>query len=543
MKRFKKFSLLIIPGLLLLLGGCGGSGGSTDLSGTLALTVSPPAAAGVPGTATASYTAFDGRDPQGVKINFSTDRPDIVQLSATQAIVGSDGTAMVPFTTIAVPADATAVIYAKTGGLSQFQTITITGTPNAPPPLPPVPPTAASITFVTASPTSIALKGMGGAGSSETSDVSFQVRDANNIGVPNVVVDFSLNTSIGGITIAPGFGTTDSSGRVQTKVSSGIIATPVKVTATVRSTTLSAQSSQLVVQSGLPDQDSLSVSFSNLNSESYNVDGVSVTATARLADHFNNPAPDGTAVYFTTEGGAIDPSCTTVNGACTVTWRSQNPRPTNGRVTVLAYTVGEESFLDTNGNGLADAGACSPILIPGIGQANKCDEFYDTPEAYRDDNESGVRDAAETFIDFNQDGSFNTPDTVFNGVLRPSSVSGPTTKHIFYNSVIIMATGAASITTSPASLLAPGALAITVRDLNGNTMPSGTTITITAPSFGKMTGTTSYTVPQNIGNGVTLNVYLAAGDTPKAQAGTIEVKVASPGGLVTNYSIFVSGNF
>jgi hypothetical protein len=108
---------------------------------------------------------------------------------------------------------------------------------------------------------------------------------------------------------------------------------------------------------------------------------VNVAVTARLSDHFHNPVPDGTAVYFTTNGGAIQPSCTTVGGACTVNWISQNPRPQNGpisllgRPTILVYAIGEESFVDANGNGVADAGPCSAVSIPGVGQADQCGEF------------------------------------------------------------------------------------------------------------------------------------------------------------------------
>ena len=206
-----------------------------------------------------------------------------------------------------------------------------------------------------------------------------------------------------------------------------------------------------------------------------------VNVTARLADHFNNPAPDGTAVYFTTEGGAVDPSCTTTNGSCSVTWRSQNPRSADGRITILAYSLGEESFLDTNGNGVADSGACAATTIQGGVDALLCGEYVDTPEAFRDDNENGIKNPSETFIDFNQDGVFNDPDSIFNGILRPSAVTGPTTKHIFSNSTILMSTGDAIISAAPTSLGAPGNVTITVTDLNGNTMPSGTTIAVQAP--------------------------------------------------------------
>ena len=83
----------------------------------------------------------------------------------------------------------------------------------------------------------------------------------------------------------------------------------------------------LSVSTGLPDQNSFSLSLENHAPESLNIDGVQVAATVRLADHFNNAVPDGTAIYFTTEGGAIRDaetgavgSCLTVGSKCTLTW-------------------------------------------------------------------------------------------------------------------------------------------------------------------------------------------------------------------------------
>jgi hypothetical protein len=37
-----------------------------------------------------------------------------------------------------------------------------------------------------------------------------------------------------------------------------------------------------------------------------------------MADKVNNPVPDGTVAFFTTEYGAIGDSCEKVGGACTV---------------------------------------------------------------------------------------------------------------------------------------------------------------------------------------------------------------------------------
>jgi len=85
-------------------------------------------------------------------------------------------------------------------------------------------------------------------------------------------------------------------------------------------------------------------------------------------------AVDGTAVSFTSEGGTIDASCLTglanttltdgtvitqkgIPGSCTVRFCSAEPRAQDGRVTVLAYALGEESFSHTkNTNIYFDSG-------------------------------------------------------------------------------------------------------------------------------------------------------------------------------------------
>lgn len=395
---------------------------------------------------------------------------------------------------------------------------------------------ASSISFVSATPKNIALKGSGGVGSSESSVVVFKVVDTNGQPKSGQTVDFTLNTSVGGLSLLSTSGSTAADGTVSTVVNSGVVATPVRVTAVLRGSSplIATQSDLLVISTGVPAQDGFSIAASNRNPEAWNTDGVAVSMTARLSDHFHNPVPDGTAVYFTTSGGSIQPSCTTVNGTCSVNWISQAPRPLqtrgalrNGRAVVLAYAVGEEYFLDLNGNGLADP----------------TDTFEDDPEAFRDDNESGTRQTTETFIDFNIDGLHSPGDNLYNGVLQGTAfVGAPRSKHVFSNSVIVMASSSAIITPSLASISAPGPFSVTVTDVNGNTMPSGTIIVVAAP-FGTLSGITSHTVPQNTGFGVTLSLNLAAADSPKVQTGFITITVTSPDGLVTTRLLTVSGAF
>ena len=157
---------------------------------------------------------------------------------------------------------------------------------------------------------------------------------------------------------------------------------------------------------GIADQDSFSLSASVLNPEGWDIDNTEVTLLILAADHFNNPVPDGTAIFFTTEGGQVDSSCQTATGQCSVTWRSSDPRPSDGRVTILATAIGEESFVDLNGNNVLD----------------NTDNYSDRREAFRDDNENGVHDVGtEEFRDFNSNGMYDPADNEFNGALCNSA--------------------------------------------------------------------------------------------------------------------------
>lgn len=412
---------------------------------------------------------------------------------------------------------------------------------------------AGSMSFVSAVPANIGLKGMGGLGYQETSIVKFKVLDTSGQPKANQQVDFSLNTNVGGLSLLQTSASTATDGTVSATVQSGTVATPVRVTATVRgsSPVISTQSDQLVISTGIPSQDGFSISVSNMNPESWSIDGVAVTVTARLSDHFHNPVPDGTAVSFTTSGGSITPSCTTVKGTCSVTWTSQNPRPEatkgamqDGRAVILAYTIGEEYFLDLNGNGLADS----------------TDTRTDDSEAFRDDNEDVIRQSSETYIDFNSNGAFDAGDGKYNGVLQGSAYTGaPKSKHVYSNSVIVMASSSAIISNSCGTSIsiASGAATtctITVSDINTNTMPSGTKVDFVLSAVQSCTGAGtpscsfsivnpvgSVIIPQNIGSvGRPIDVTVSNGSTVGAVGkSNLTVNVTSPGGLITSktYSI------
>jgi hypothetical protein len=327
-----------------------------------------------------------------------------------------------------------------------------------------------SMEFVGVSNPVIALKGTGGQGRSETSTVEFRVLDENGNSASQKDVTFELTNDAGGISISPTSAQSNNDGLVQTVVRSGDVPGAVRVLAYITPTDtdpgnhnnrISVVSDIMAISTGLPDNNSFTLSPATFNPEGFQRDGEIVNVTVFMADHFNNPVPDGTAVELTTEGGAIEPNCTTVGGSCTVEWNSQNVRPytdielyqnsvaqkcdfyfggpapctlgilkadgsrdgpLGGRFTIMAFALGEESFTDLNGNGVFDAGEYY--------------SGYDLPEAFIDHNANEVYDGIscedptdpcapensnggefEEFWDFNNDDVFNQADGVYNGYL------------------------------------------------------------------------------------------------------------------------------
>jgi len=271
-----------------------------------------------------------------------------------------------------------------------------------------------SIEFVSAVPNSIVLKGSGG---QETSILTFLVKSALGNTVAQQEVEFSLDTTVGGISLGRVSGLTNSQGQITTQVLSGTVPTTASVTARATMTvdgeevTVQTQSSELSINTGLPEQASITIAASVLNPEA-STRGETSQIFIWLADSFNNPVPDGTPANFTTEGGTIDSQCLTVNGTCSVEWRSAEPFLDDHRSTILVTTDGHETFYDTNGNNTFDNNDGDPILAAevssGLGRhAPQASGFVDMSEAWRDDNENHVKDDNETkYFDDNGDGEF-----------------------------------------------------------------------------------------------------------------------------------------
>ena len=224
-------------------------------------------------------------------------------------------------------------------------------------------PSASSLAFISASPEVIYLKG---SGFTETSTLTFEVRDrAGNI-LPNRSVTLSLLTVTGDVTMEGGTADvvqiSDAAGRVAVRVNSGTLPTPIRVSATLTgvSPVIATVSSNLSVAVGLPSQLNFSMSQKTRNIEGWDIDGTSNTYSIIASDRNGNPVPAGTSINFVTEGGQVEPikQIQSVGGLAqtSAAFVSSNPRPADGRVTVTAYALGEESFVDQNGNNRYDVG-------------------------------------------------------------------------------------------------------------------------------------------------------------------------------------------
>lgn len=476
--------------------------------------------------------------------------------------------------------------------------------------------TAQTISFVDATPTLISIKGTGG---KETSILRFRVLGQGGSPLKGICVNFAPSTTLGGLALVPSkcnpagpetYGSsTDADGYATTTVQAGTVATAVRVTATTANG-LSTQSSALAISTGIPDQNSTSLSLSDLAPIAWEHDGIESKATIRLADAFNNPAPDGTTVAFTTNGGSIDANCTTVKGACTVTWRSQSPRPksTNsvsfattspfgkicpaildltgnivnecrsGRVTILATAIGNESFIDGNGNGLYDdvaidtfakhspsdntdpnRNACNPSApqsSASIGATKGCD---DLPEAYVDGNFNNFRTTDEESVDFNENATHDAANGKYDGALcsgaaktngkcttnkvtvRDSSTLVMSCETPFFQSGLLPGQHATeSFTVGQAGALR--SVPMLLADCNGNGMPAGTTVKVTTTNLVNATATISPSTAlrMSIEPSIITLFITPDKDPAKIPSGAVIIEITSAG-TTTTTTVNVAG--
>ncbi len=420
------------------------------------------------GSSLLNATVFINGAPATVPISVSFTSPCVASGKATLSspVTTVSGIATSTYTDKNCASATDLITASVTGGTSVSTTINVAL------------PSVNNIKFVTATPTIIGTSTAGAATLPKNSVVKFKVVDSNDNGKAGVWVDFSLvpASAPGGIVLSSTSATSDVNGEVSTTVTSGTIPTPVWVVATVRNNTnILTQSNTLTITTGLPTQSSFSLSVQTYNIEGWQYDGITSNLTVIASDRLGNPLPDGTAINFIAEGAQIAPaSCTTAAGTCSVAFKSADERPTDGRVTVLAYTLGEKSFIDVNGNNSYDLG----------------ETFYDIGDPYIDANENGLWDSGETYIFSNTPGS-SACLTRPSGAALPWNYSDVPSKentctgtwvsnYVRRDRVLCLSGSEAFISPTSVSMggLSSSPFLFTLRDLNNNPLPAGTTITV-----------------------------------------------------------------
>ncbi len=304
------------------------------------------------------------------------------------------------------------VITATLGNVQATGTVTV------------APPSANSLVFTGADPEVIVLRGTSiNPEAQESSVVTFQAVDSGGAGIPGVEVSFDLTTFIGGLSLSPTSAVTDVNGNVNVKVFAGDVTTVVRVIATALDEfgdgEVSTVSGAIAVSAGVPDQKSISLSVEGgfVVEDAFNTDGVTRTLTVRMADRLNNSVPDGTFANFSTEYGVIEPSCQTVDGACSVVWTSQNPRlPALPENQALVKTIWDEDYSCPSHNG--DFGPCPDSLGDIQGGRSTVQVTSPGEESYIDRNGNNIFDQAEAdanlfsnlteaHLDHNEDGDYN----------------------------------------------------------------------------------------------------------------------------------------
>jgi hypothetical protein len=423
-------------------------------------------------------------------------------------------------------------------------------------------PAANNIQFVSATPSVIGTSTAGAASLPTSSLVKFKVVDSSNNGISGVTVDFTLipDSAPGGITLSATQATSDANGEISTSLSSGTIPTPVWVVATIHSTSLKSQSNTLTITTGLPTQDFLSLSVQTYNLEGWSYDNETSTLTIIASDRLGNPVPNGTVINFITEGAHIDnvaadgyAFCETQGGVCSVTFRSAEFRPADGRITILAYAIGEKSFADTDRDNSYDAG----------------ETFYDIGDPYIDANENGLWDAGEFSIASTTSGSSACltrpgatalPGSYANAPSKENSCTAAWGQNYVRRSAVIVLSGSdptifpTSVTMGSVCL---NSFDLLLYDLNNNPMPAGTSITTgsnyiyyipngaTAVSKPTVSITSGYPVENTNNYGgttfrLTVEADCSAGVPVAYPSGYVYVDITTPKGKITGIPITVN---
>lgn len=387
---------------------------------------------------------------------------------------------------------------------------------------------ATNVVFGSATPSTMVTSQASGG---KQSSVVFRVLDQSGGGMSGQQLDIDLSgaaiaagvrfVSGGTSTSATQAVTTDGSGNATVTVTSGTMPTPVQVTAKLHSNiALVANSTGLTVASGVPAQDASSLAAEKFALDAYSTDGVSTNLTWSIADRQGNPIAPGSVVNFVTRsGGILGSSCTLdTSSRCSVTYTSAGTRPSNGRVVILAFMDGEESFADLDGDNVWDSG----------------ESFKDIGTMYMDENESATYVAGEQTYPGGMVGS-SACSASYNGTSVANTCDGTWSSSVKVRQRIVLTLSKgdeAAVITQLANRTVDG-FTVRVADANGNSMPTGTTVaaTVVTPSSACLVSSVSPNKVPNTANAsdhkIVLNGHADCG------AAKVSITVTTPNQVST----------
>lgn len=332
-------------------------------------------------------------------------------------------------------------------------------------------------------PSIIAIKELGTESLPSISRVPFTVRDRSGNPVEGQEVTFSIDTAVAGVELIRTSAVTNSEGRVNAIVQSGTVHTGFRVRAETEvldpfgnatGNFIRTESLPIAVNTGLPSADRFSMSVETFNPLSWNVDGTEVGITLIASDIYGGPVANGTVITFVSNAGQVigangeTESCIIASGQCSVTWRSSNPRPADGGIQILAYTKGDEYFVDEDGDGAFDGS----------------ETYFSLPEPYLDADNSGNYTLGNFFVDANNNGIRDgvAVDQPYRGAVctQEARDDGHCAElaYLSDNVRMIMASETATINGVPAGPVdisgGPAVFTVEFLDVNGNVPAAGT---------------------------------------------------------------------
>ncbi|MTI78855.1 MAG: hypothetical protein FH754_16260 [Marinobacter sp.] len=387
-------------------------------------------------------------------------------------------------------------------------------------------PEIGELEFVSVSPDSIALSGSSNSTRPSVSQVAFRLTDTGGNPITSGEdISFALSTTVGGIELSQNATQSNEQGIATTRVNAGTVPTVVSVTATYTpetGPTIQTTSAPISISATIPDQDSFSISVEeNFLPNARFYDGVSVPITIRAADRNNNRISDA-VVNFLTNAGSVQSECILQDGACTIEWRSQNPRTSDGVVLILARTVGEESFRDVNSDGIYTSGEDLFSL-----------ENDDLGEAFLDRNQNGTYDQGEEYFDYNDNGQYDPENGIYNGTACLTEQNCSTSLlEITQTGKLFLASDVIRITfTTP---VGPGQVCAEIAGMFNNDQgtpvagppPGGTEISF-ATTNGSVVAPSSFTSPTDYRT-TPIERCVTVEDVDAAEPGTFTVEVTPP---------------